>query len=416
LPQMGPLCMTDIKTYTNCNACGSKHLTPVLDLNRQPLANSFLSAGNMSEDTYELAVLLCNDCCHLQLTVAVDPDLMYRNYLYVSGTSQTHRDYMQWFANFATEYYAAPGPAKVLDIGCNDGTQLNFFKSLGADTYGIDPATNLYATSSANHQVTCNYFGADIVDEFVAQHGRMNLIVAQNSFAHNHNPLAYLQAIKKVLAVNGLMFISTSQADMILNNEFDTIYHEHINFYNINSMHLLCKRAGLNLIDVVKNPIHGTSYIFVISPSVARPARICNFIELERSQGLLDHKTYHQWANNVRTIVDELKQVLQKCRQDGYILVGYGAAAKGNTLLNFVDEQLSVIIDDNPLKQGLYSPGQHIPVVSIDYLDSIQPNQAMAFVPLAWNFYAEIKQRIQNKRNNSSDCFVRYFPNVRVEA
>ena len=406
---------TNMKIYTNCNACGSEHLTPVLDLNSQPLANSFLTAANLSEDSYELAVAICNDCCHLQLTVAVDPNFMYQNYLYVSGTSQTHRDYMQWFADFASEYYSSPGPAKVLDIGCNDGTQLNFFKSLGAETYGIDPATNLYATSSANHQVTCDYFGADTVDEFVAQHGRMNLIVAQNSFAHNHNPLAYLQAIKKVLAVNGLMFISTSQADMILNNEFDTIYHEHINFYNINSMHLLCKRAGLNLIDVVKNPIHGTSYIFVISPHVVRPRRISNFIELERGQGLLDPKTYHQWADNVRSMVTGLKQVLQEYRQNGYILVGYGAAAKGNTLLNFVNEQLSVIIDDNPLKQGMYSPGQHIPVVGIDYLDGILPNRAIAFVPLAWNFYTEIKQRVQNKRNNPLDCFVRYFPNVRVE-
>jgi len=404
-----------MKTYTNCNACGSEHLTPVLDLNRQPLANNFLTASDLSEDTYELAVALCNDCCHLQLTVAVDPDLMYRNYLYVSGTSQTHRDYMQWFADFASEYYAVPCPAKVLDIGCNDGTQLNFFKNLGADTYGIDPATNLHATSSENHQVTCDYFSDSMVDDFVAQHGKMNLIVAQNSFAHNHDPLAYLQAIKKVLAVNGLMFISTSQADMVLNNEFDTIYHEHVNFYNTNSMNQLCKRAGLNLIDVVKNPIHGTSYIFVISPSVARPGRIRNFIELERDQGLLDPRTYHRWADTVRTTVDELKQVLQQYRSNGYLLVGYGAAAKGNTLLNFVDEKLSAIIDDNPLKQGRYTPGQHIPVVGIDYLDHVLPNRAVAFVPLAWNFYTEIKQRIQRKRTNSLDCFVRYFPNVRVE-
>jgi SAM-dependent methyltransferase len=406
---------TNMKTYTNCNACGSEHLTPVLDLNPQPLANSFLTAADMSEETYELAVALCNDCCHLQLTMAVDPDLMFRNYLYVSGTSQTHRDYMQWFADFAIEYYAAPGPAKVLDIGCNDGTQLGFFKSLGADTYGIDPATNLYATSSQNHKVTCDYFGADMADEFVEQNGKMNLIVAQNSFAHNHDPLAYLQAIRKVLAVNGLMFISTSQADMVLNNEFDTIYHEHINFFNTNSMHLLCRRAGLNLIDVVKNPIHGTSYIFVISPSVARPGRIRNFIELERDQGLLNPKTYHAWADHVLNMVGGLKQVLQDYRNNGYLLVGYGAAAKGNTLLNFVDERLDVIIDDNPLKQGMYSPGQHIPVVGINYLDNVLPNRAIAFVPLAWNFYTEIKQRIQNKRTNSLDCFVRYFPNVRVE-
>jgi len=405
-----------MKTYTNCNACGRGHLTPVLDLNRQPLANSFLVTADALEDRYELAVSLCNDCCHLQLTVAVDPELLYKNYLYVSGTSQTHRDYMKWFADFASEYYADSGPGKVLDIGCNDGTQLDFFKALGADTYGIDPASNLLETSSQQHQVTCDFFTNAIVDDFVEKHGRMNLIVAQNSFAHNHEPLQYLQSIKKVLAVNGLMFISTSQADMVLNNEFDTIYHEHVNFYNINSMHQLCQRAGLNLIDVIKNPIHGTSYIFVISPSTSMPARIQNFIELERDKGLLDVNTYYNWATTVQGNVDKLKRTLQNHRKDGYILVGYGAAAKGNTLLNFIDEQLSAIIDDNPLKQGMYSPGQHIPVVGIDYLDSIPADQAIAFVPLAWNFYREIKQRIQKRRQNSLDCFVKYFPVVKVEA
>ena len=404
-----------MKTYNNCNACGSEHLTPVLDLNRQPLANSFLTATNLSEESYPLAVALCNECCHLQLTVAVEPELLYKNYLYVSGTSQTHRDYMKWFADFASEYYTVPGPAKVLDIGCNDGTQLDFFKTLGSETYGIDPASNLHPISSQNHQVTCDFFGSETADEFVKKNGRMNLIVAQNSFAHNHDPLTYLQAIRKVLAVNGLMFISTSQADMVLNNEFDTIYHEHINFYNINSMHQLCQRAGLNLIDVIKNPIHGTSYIFVISPSVSMPSRIQNFINLERDKGLLDIKTYYQWADTVRDNVDKLKTVLQNHRRAGCILVGYGAAAKGNTLLNFVDEQLSVIIDDNPLKQGMYSPGQHVPVVSVEYLDTISVDQAVAFVPLAWNFYPEIKQRIQKRRNNPLDCFVRYFPTVRVE-
>lgn len=397
-----------------CLACGSGHLDTVLNLRDQPLANNFLSSPSDKEPKYPLAVNLCKNCCHLQLTYAVDPAVIYRHYLYVSGTSQTQRVYMQWFAKFACEFFHEK-PKTVLDIGCNDGTQLDYFGELGIKTFGIDPAENLYADSSKKHTIMCDFFNLDTARKFRSQHGTVDCVVAQNSFAHVPDPVGYLEALREVINPDGLFLIQTSQADMVINNEFDTIYHEHVNFYNINSMRELCRRTGFNLVDVQKTPIHGTSYVFVLSVNKQAPERVNNLIEFERQKGLLDTTTYHNWAETVRKNVATVDSYGFLFRNKGFKMIGYGAAAKGNTLLNFSHLPLDMIIDDNPLKQGTYSPGRHIPVVGIDVLDRIPSTQPILFVPLAWNFYREIRNRILAKRQQEHDRFMRYFPEVTIE-
>ena len=243
-----------------------------------------------------------------------------------------------------------------------------------------------------------------------------DVIVAQNSFAHNPDPLSYLKSIAQIMHNDSEFFIQTSQADMVLNNEFDTIYHEHINFFNINSMNELCKRAGLHLADVVKCPIHGTSYIFVIRKNKGRPAHIKNLIALEASKGLMSAKRYNEWTRSVEDMREELVGRVEAYSQGhGYRVIGYGAAAKGNTLLQYTKLKVEAIVDDNPLKQGLYSPGENIPIVNIDYLDQFGEDDKIMFVPLAWNFYEEIRSKIKAKRNNVGDRFARYFPEVEIE-
>lgn len=406
--------MEQCTELTHCLACGSSDLTLQLDLGNQALANEFVKAGE-SQSEYPLAVNRCTHCNHLQLTHVVDPALIYTHYLYVSGTSKTGRDHFEWFARWTREYMDY-WPQAVLDIGCNDGTQLDYYKQLGMTTYGVDPAKNLHEISSKNHNVYCNFFDDATADQMRVDGVHVDIAVAQNSFAHNPDPLSYLTRLKKVMNPSGLFFVQTSQADMVLNNEFDTIYHEHVNFYNINSMNELCKRAGMHLVDVVKTPIHGTSYIFVISPTKGRPQHIKNLIAQEASKGLMSAQRYDEWTQKVSVMKMLLVSTLMSAQTNGYIIVGYGAAAKGNTLLNYIDgrEYFNLIIDDNPLKQGLVSPGAHIPVVSIDYLDSVT-DKPILFVPLAWNFYSEIKGRILAKRNQSVDKFLRYFPEVKTE-
>jgi hypothetical protein len=181
-------------------------------------------------------------------------------------------------------------------------------------------------------------------------------------------------------------------------------------------MQALANRAGLYLVDVVKTPIHGTSYIFVLAKQPANEQRIANIVAVENSLGLDKAQTYTAWAAGVQDLLVRLKQQIDEYRNHGYTIAGYGAAAKGMTLINASKIHLDYVIDDNPMKQGLYCPGTTIPVVSVGVLDQItDPDETVVFVPLAWNFYTEIKKKILARRSNPNDIFLRYFPTIKTE-
>jgi hypothetical protein len=210
------------------------------------------------------------------------------------------------------------------------------------------------------------------------------------------------------------LFIQTSQADMVKNNQFDTIYHEHLSFFNANSMSELAHRAGLPLVHISKTDVHGTSYVFAFSKTRAPDDTVEATLHEECMIGLQTPATYVEYAKKCEQVTVDLKETLKGYKADGYLVVGYGAAAKGMTLLNYGDIQMDFVIDDNPLKQGLFTPGTHIPVVGIDMLKECEDLQ-IVFVPLAWNFYTEIRNRILQVRSKEGDIFVRYFPTINVD-
>ena len=400
--------MNNVTENIECLACGGTQLFPSLNLGQQPLANDFVPEVSKLP-TYPLGVNVCNDCHHLQLTHTVDPKIIYSNYLYVAGTSQTLKDYSEWFAGYVSERLSGLS-YNVLDIGCNDGTQLDCFVKHNMNTYGVDPAENIHPTSSAKHSVICDFFGPEVVGKL--SHVKYDAITAQNVFAHNQNPLEFLETCSALMDTHTQLFIQTSQADMVLNNEFDTIYHEHINFFNTNSMNELAKRANLDLIDVIKTPIHGTSYVFVFSKLLKRENHISNIIKSESK--LLNTQTYIDWEASTIANMTVLKSTIDNLKREGYKVIGYGAAAKGNTLLNYIDTPLDLIIDDSPLKQNLYAPGTNSPIKSVDALKEFSKDTKIVFMPLAWNFFTEISQRIKSVRNEPHDKFLKYFPNVEV--
>lgn len=383
-----------------CLACGGLELVPCLDLGAQPLANDFQESARVQENVYPLAVVLCRHCKHLQLDYFIEPDLMFKNYLYVSGTSETYRKYLDWFAG-----YTGVGPGqKVLDIGCNDGTQLDMFKKRGALTWGVDPAENLHVLSSKNHTVHLGYFGASY-DPGVT----FDIVNAQNVFAHQRDPLDVLLNCKRLTGPGSRIYIQTSQADMVLNGEFDTIYHEHINFFNTFSFQKLAERAGLVLTDVRKTDIHGTSYMFVLAHDEKPSETVRAMISQEEAQGLHRQETYERWASACMAFRQRIRE-----RLEGRYIVAYGAAAKGNTLLNFVGVTPACIVDDNEMKQGRFSPGRKSPVVPRSHLKTLSTDQAITFVPLAWNLFAEIKSQILEVRSSPLDEFINlrvYFKN-----
>jgi 2-polyprenyl-3-methyl-5-hydroxy-6-metoxy-1,4-benzoquinol methylase len=393
----------------HCLACGKHSLKTILDLNNQPLANNYHRGTRQNE--YPLKLNLCDNCYHLQLSHAVNPDLMFLHYLYVSGTTQTLKDYFDYFAKLTLEYN--PKAQTILDIACNDGTQLDSYKKLGLQTYGIDPAKNLYDGAVAKgHKIVCDYFNINTINKF--DNTKFDIITAQNVFAHTRYTTEFLESCRLLMHDDSILFIQTSQANMVINNEFDTIYHEHLSFFNTNSMKKLVERCGLKLSDVFKTDIHGTSYVFVITKKDLGKVGVQNMLKFEQEKGLYDILTYPEYALKCYKATYDLKNKLQELKNEGYILIGYGAAAKGNTLLNFGKIDLDFIIDDNPLKQGLFTPGRDIEIINSDYLSELDKNRKVVFVPLAWNFFKEIKSRIKAKRNNKNDLFIKYFPGLEV--
>lgn len=212
-----------------------------------------------------------------------------------------------------------------------------------------------------------------------------------------------------------VLFIQTSQANMVLNDEFDTIYHEHLSFFNTKSMKVLVERCGLILSDVFKTDIHGTSYVFVITKTdFLNKTGTQEMLKFEEEKGLYNILTYPDYASNCYKTTFQLKNFLKNYKHKGYKLIGYGAAAKGNTLLNFGKIKLDYIIDDNPLKQNLLTPGMDIPIFGSEKLLELKNDDKVVFIPLAWNFFTEIKSRIKAKRDNNNDIFVKYFPTLQL--
>lgn len=384
-----------------CFACSSDELRSVLDLGNQPLANSYLKNPNDDELVFPLRLNFCKKCTHLQLSHTVNPNLLFKNYLYVSGTSNTLREYFENFVLLTEKYVNKIN--NVLDIACNDGSQLAAYKNKGYNTYGIDPAENLLTTSTQFGNIKCDYLTLDSINSFDV---KFDIIIAQNVFAHNNYPVEFLKHCTSALSDDGCIFIQTSQANMIANNEFDTIYHEHLSFFNVRSMATIAKRANLKLIDVLKVPIHGTSYVFVLSKNKQDCSEFFIDHEIKLTEQILSN-----YSKQVYKLVADLITQIENYRHNQYKIIGYGAAAKGNTLLNFAQLKLDYILDDNPLKHGLFTPGMHIPIVHPNTI--ISETDKTLVIPLAWNFFDEIKQKVICR--NASVKFIKYFPSVVVE-
>lgn len=397
----------EYKSINLCLCCQEKNI-PFFDLGNQPLANNYC-AQDIACTEYPLKLMYCPNCCHCQLSHAVNPEILFKTYKYVSGTSQTGINFFKDNAQFIHDYKGITC-GTVLDIASNDGTQLDFFKNLGWITYGVDPATNLYETAkSKGHNIVCDFWNENVAKTLPI----MNVITAQNVFAHTCDVDEFLQSCKLIMDNKSSLFIQTSQKNMIINAEFDTIYHEHISFYNTMSMQKLVERNGLFLNRVMEVPIHGVSYIFEIGKVMNE--KICNVAEqlkCETAKNFYSPKTYSDFEFKARQVVSDLRLTLAEYGSKGYKKIGFGAAAKGQTVLCYGNIHLEYIIDENPLKIGLYSPKQKIPIVSIDKFVTDE-HRKFVIVILAWNFSAEIKEKINKYKEKKNVVIIEaYFPSI----
>src|ERR1035437_429707 len=393
-----------------CLACGSGSLVPYLDLGRQPLAND-VHDGTIELAKFPLGLNRCVDCTNSQLTHAVGPDLLFRDYSYVSGTSNTLSAYFDDFVA-DTDAHFDFAPLSVMDIAGNDGSLLSKFAAHGHRVLNVDPAANLVATAEANGVPTiCDYWDSDIARTFDVQ---FDVVVAMNVLGHVSDPLDFLVGCREVLTRDGCIYIQTSQAEMCETGQLDAVYSEHASYFTARSFLHLADRAGLVVQDVRKVPVHGVSYLWRLGLSGERWQSVWDLLQYEVVAGYYTDQTYRDFGDKAERAANFLYQVTDEYRDAGYAVVGYGAAAKGNVMLSFADVDLDFIVDENPLKIGLLTPGQDISIVGIDALSDI--DEPLCMVVLCWNFYREVTDRVQNLRQRSDDVFVRTFPSPHVEA
>ncbi len=401
-----------------CRACDSRNLLLFLQLGPTPVPNGFLKAEHRhrAEKFYPLDVCFCQDCGLVQLAHVVSPKVMFRNYVYIPSTSETMRTHFIDLAKQAVKVTSAKKGDLSVDIGSNDGTLLKCFKKIGMKILGVDPAENL--AKKANQEgveTTCALFTKEVAGEIKRQHGLAKTITATNVVAHVHDLHDFLEGIKILLSEEGLFIAEFPYLiDLIDGGEFDTIYQEHLSYFSITPFKKLLKRHNLFLIDVQRLPVHGGSVrVFVSKKPKSSNKRVKQLLLLEKKKEILNPQTYLKFRRKVDKVRHELVQLLWKLRLENKKVVGYGASAKGNIILNYCrigPETLDYIVDSIPYKQGKFTPGMHIPIFPESKLLKDQPDYTLL---LAWNFADEIIKK-QAEYRKKGGKFILAIPKLIV--
>ncbi len=378
---------------TTCRLCGGATLTKVLALTASPPANAFVGADQLDtpQRTFPLDVYFCEDCHHVQLLDVVDARLLFENYVYVSGTSPVFVRHFEDYAAFVIDRYGPPPGSLVFDIGSNDGTLLQAFRDSGHRVLGVDPAKDIAArATAAGIETIAGFFAPAMAAEIRAERGAAAVITANNVFAHIDDLGGVLDGVRALLDDDGVFVFEVSYlVDMFENTLFDMIYHEHLAYHTVGPLVAFMAAHGMELIDAIRVPTHGGSLRGVARPQAgSRPvaAAVGELVRLERAMGLDRAATYKDFGARIDVLGAELSTLLRNLKAQGRAIAAFGAPAKATTLMyhfGIGPDLIDFIVDDSPLKQGLYSPGMHIPVVSSAAIYDRKPDD---IVILAWNF------------------------------
>lgn len=385
--------MKKVTRALNCRACKSKDLETILSLHNSPLANSFLKNNELKkkELRFPLVLVFCKDCNLVQLSHIVSPDIMFRNYLYVSSTSSV---FIKHFEEFAHEVYSKLKLKKsdfVVDIGSNDGILLKQFQKLGLNVLGVDPANNVARIANKNGiETLCDYFNVKIAKFIIKNYDRPKVITAANVFAHTNDWDELIEAVDIALSDDGVFIIEAPYlVDFVKKNLFDTIYHEHLSYISVRPLIKFFDSKNMKIFDVQRVNSHGGSIRIFIKKTNADykiNPRVINLVKFELSKRLNQISTLKDFARRIEKNKMLLLNLLNSLKKKHKKIIGYGAPAKGNTLLNYfgIDNRfLEFIVDDSPLKQNLYTPGTHIMIKNPKMLENYSFDYILL---LAWNF------------------------------
>lgn len=387
---------------SDCRGCGSRDLALFLSLGETPLANAFLRGSQLSqpEPRFPLDVYFCGKCSLVQLLNVVDPEVMFRNYIYLTGTSETIARHNADLTKEVVQRQGLSGDDLVVEIASNDGSLLKHFQRRGIRTVGVEPACNIAEVARGQGiETITEFFSSKCASEVRRRYGPASVIVANNVLAHVDDTQDFLAGCRSLLKPDGMLVIEVPYLGELLRNlEYDTIYHEHLCYFSVIALMHVYGAAGLAITDLERVSIHGGSlriYARLGDGGVGHGEKAWNLSEEEKRTGLCDIETYLAFAEKVRASKSQLLDFLHSWRQEGKSIVGYGAPAKGNTLLNFCGIDTALLpytVDKNSLKVGMYTPGTHIPVLPVEKLLEEQPDGVLV---LAWNFAEEIMRQQQ---------------------
>lgn len=402
-----------------CRLCDSRHLELVVPITPSPVADAYVTREQLTAEQhcYPLDMYQCRTCGHVQLLDVVASDVIFRHYSYFSGRSA---GMVRHFREYADEVIAAtdlPAGSFVVDIGSNDGTFLRMFQERGMQVLGIDPAENIAAAANKSGIETWPvFFDADTVARILRERGPARVVTANNVFAHTDDMAGMTDAIAALLADDGVFVFEVSYLlDVVDHLLIGTIFHEHTGYHSVQPLDAFLRRHGLELIDVKRVTIQGGSIIGTAQriggPRPISPA-VGALKALEDDRKIHDPATVHTMSTRLNQVGVETSTLLRRWHDDGLTIGGFGAA-RGGTLILYhfgLGDLIEFIVDDSPDKQGLFSPGHHIPVLPTTAIKERRPD--VLFI-LAW---VHTKPIVQNHQwyLNDGGRFVSCFPQLEI--
>lgn len=398
-----------------CRACNSRNMYLFMELGSHPPANQFLGLDQIEgpELSFPLDAHVCLDCALIQVPNHITADF-FRHYVYMPSASETLQRHFAGLARSLASRFLSRAEDLIVDVGSNEGLFLGHCRSTGVRAVGIEPAANLTALARASGlEVVNDYFNPWTAEAVRDQYGSAEVILTTNTFNHIDDLHDFMQAVTILLGPLAVFVVEVPHSlDLIEKNEFDTIYHEHLSEFSVKSLVDLYRTFDMEIFDIERLEIHGGSMrIFAQRSGASHPVSpvVAQWLEKEREAKLFDAKTYDAFRDRVNCNRDRLLAMLDGFKRDGKKVAGYGAPAKGNTLLNYFrigTNYLDFLSDKNTLKQGLYSPGMHIPVVPPERIIEEQPDYVLI---LAWNFSAEILEQ-QDAYRRAGGMFILPIP------
>lgn len=405
------------KTETSCRICSGTQLDHVLSLGKTPLANSLLKNLNQKDEEarFPLELVHCPKCSLVQITETVNPEILFSNYVYFSSFADTTLNSAEQLVKRLVEKRKLTSKSLAAEIASNDGYLLQFYLKAGIKVLGIEPAKNIAVVAQEKGVDTIDeFFGKDLANELAAKGRRADVLHANNVLAHVSDLNGITAGIHAFLKDDGMAVIEVPYLKPMLDHtEFDTIYHEHLCYFSLTALDKLFSSHQLFINDVEQLEIHGGSLRIFIEKKEARTDAVKKLLQQEREDGVHEARYYKAFANKVEGLREELLSLLKKLKSEGKRIAVYGASAKGSTLMNYFGigkDLVEYVVDRSTVKQGSYTPGNHLPIFAPEKLLSDKPDYV---VLLTWNFADEILLQ-QNEYRKLGGKFIVPIPSMKV--